>query len=57
MKTTEEHQAPIIGARARFGALVPRSDPLARWARNTLISLLPASLRLKQLESLIGYEV
>ncbi len=57
MKTTEEHQALIIGARTRFGALAHRSDPLARWARNTLIGLLPASLRLKQLESLIGYEV
>jgi 2-polyprenyl-6-methoxyphenol hydroxylase-like FAD-dependent oxidoreductase len=57
-QATRLPRANLVATRSRqVGALVQRSGRLACWARNMLIRLLPASLRLKQLEPFITYEV
>lgn len=51
-------RANMIATRShQLGALVQRPGRSACWARNTLVRLLPAPLRLKQLEPVIAYEV
>jgi len=57
-QTTRLPRATLIVTRShQLGALVQRPGRLACWARNTLMRLLPAPLRLKQLEPVITYEV
>jgi 2-polyprenyl-6-methoxyphenol hydroxylase-like FAD-dependent oxidoreductase len=57
-QTTRLPRANLVVTRShQLGALVQRPGRLACWARNTLLRLLPATLRLKQLEPVVAYEV
>jgi 2-polyprenyl-6-methoxyphenol hydroxylase-like FAD-dependent oxidoreductase len=57
-QTTRLPRATLMMTRShQLGALVQRSGRLNCWARNTLMRILPAPLRLKQLEPVIAYEV